>query len=138
MTIEASVIFPMITGGIIFTIYLGIYLYNVSVIKQTAYIAALRGSQMVTDSSDEVEAYVKEQLESLLDQKIIMKKDIEQEIKVSVGTVKVKLSMNLAPPLGEGIFSEMGLWKIEKEVRMERYHPVDFIRKVKNESQISK
>ena len=34
MTVEASLVFPMILGGIIFTIYLGIYLYNVSVIKQ--------------------------------------------------------------------------------------------------------
>ena len=60
MTVEASVVFPMILGGIIVTIYLGIYLYNISVMKQAAYIAALRGSQLITVSSSEKEEYVKE------------------------------------------------------------------------------
>ena len=51
MTIEAALIFPIILGGIVFTIYLGFYLYNASVIKQVSYIAALRGSQLTESAS---------------------------------------------------------------------------------------
>lgn len=140
MTIEASLIFPMILGGIIFTIYLGIYLYNVSVIKQAAYIAALRGSQLINTSSSEIEGYVKEQLECLLDSKILIKENIRQEIKVSYGKIKVKLSMDMNVSLNKGVFSKMELWKVEKEAVAMRYHPVNFIRKVRkrNESQVSK
>lgn len=134
MTVEASVIFPMVFGGIIFTIYLGIYLYNVSVIKQIAYISALRGSQIAADSSSEVEEYVEEQLGNLLDSKILMKENVEQEIKVSGKRIKVKLSMSLTVP-----WSEDGGWKIEREAGITRYNPVDIIREVRkaNDGQIS-
>jgi len=57
MTIEASLIIPVIVGGIIFVLYLGIFLYNSGTIKQTAYIAALRGSQMKNMSQKEMETY---------------------------------------------------------------------------------
>ena len=140
MTVEASLVFPIILGGIIFIIYLGIYLYNISVIKQTAYIAALRGSRLMTYSSSEVEEYVKEQLDNLLNSKILIKENINQEVKVSSGKIKVKLSIDFMIPLSEGIFSEMKLWKIEKEAEVIRYHPVELIREVRkrNEGQISK
>lgn len=140
MTVEASVVFSMVFGGIIFTIYLGIYLYNVSVMKQISYIAALRGSQLTSVSSGEMEEYIKEELDNLLNSKILMKENIEQEIKVTSGKVKVKLKMNMLVLLNKGIFSEIGLWEIENEAEVKRYDPVDFIRKVKgqNASQISK
>ena len=140
MTVEASIVFPMILGGIIVTIYLGIYLYNISVMKQAAYIAALRGSQLITVSSSEKEEYVKEQLDSLLSSKILTKESIQQEVKVSYGKIKVKLSMNIIMFPGGDIFSKPGLGKIEKEAEVMRYYPVDFIREVRkqNESQMSK
>ena len=138
MTVEAALVFPMILGGIVFIIYLGIYLYNASVMKQTAYIAALRGSQLITDSLAEVEEYVKEELDSLLDSKILTKESIQQEIKISHGKIKVKLSMNFTLPLVGEISSE--LIQIEKEAEVVRCRPVYFIRKVRKgyESQISK
>ena len=42
MTLEASLILPVIFAGIIFAIYVGIYFYDISTMKQVAYIGALR------------------------------------------------------------------------------------------------
>ena len=44
MTLEATLIYPMIFGGILFTISLALYLYNAVVVKQVTSVAALRGS----------------------------------------------------------------------------------------------
>jgi len=138
MTLEASLILPVIFAGIIFTIYLGIYLYDISTMKQMAYIGALRGSQLMNASAKEVEIFVEQQLEQLLDRKILIKEDLQKEVKVSYGKVKVKIVMNLKIPLLQWITKDTGLGVIEKEAEAFRVHPVNFIREVReNESQIS-
>ena len=85
MTLEASLVIPIVIGGIIFILFLGFYLYNVCVVKQGSYIAALRGSQLMDATSDEVEAYVQQQLENLVENQILAEEDIEKEISASTG-----------------------------------------------------
>ena len=55
ITLETSLVLPLILGGIIFVLYIGFYLYNFATVKQVAYIAALRGSQTKDVSSAEIE-----------------------------------------------------------------------------------
>lgn len=135
MTIEASLILPMIIGGIVFLIYLGIGLYNVNVINHVAYIAALRGSQLADMPLKAVKTYVEEQAEELLDAKILGEKILQTKVKVSYGKIKVKINMDSKIP-----FKEWDLFKIEREAEVNRTDPVDFIRKVRlsDEGQISK
>lgn len=139
MTVEASLVFPIIFGGIIFTIYLGLYLYNAGVIKQVSYIAALRGSQLSQSTSKQIEIYVEEQLEKLINEKILGKGEIEQNIIISLNEVKVKIEMKMAVPFMEGVPFGDELWKIKSEARVSRINPVNIIRGVRrtNESKIS-
>ena len=139
MTVEASMIFPIIFGGILFTVYLGLYLYNVGVIKQVSYIAALRGSQLTQASSKQIELYVEEELEKLIKDKILGTGEIEKDIRISVNKIKVKIEMKMTVPFMEGIPWGKELWNIKSEVKVNRINPVDIIRGVRriNESKIS-
>ena len=85
----------LLIAGIIFAIYLGIYFYDISTMKQVAYIGALRGSQLMNASAEEVKIFVEQQLEQLLDSKILIKEDLQKEVKVSHGKIKVKIIINL-------------------------------------------
>ncbi len=90
MTVEASLVFPMILGGIIFTIYMGFYLYNITVINQVSYIAALRGSRQVQLSDTELKKYVEKQLEQLIDDKLFFVTGVSKEIDISTNKIIVK------------------------------------------------
>lgn len=140
MTLEASLVIPLILGGIIFLLYLGFYLYNACVIKQVSYIAALRGSQLLNAGSQEVETYVQQQLENLLINQILAEEDIEKGVSVFAGKVKVRINSDMKMPLTEWISSEIDFWNIESEAEASRINPVDIIRNVRkiNGSQISK
>ena len=140
MTVEASLIMPIILGGIVFTIYLGIYLYNVCAIRQAAYIAALRGSQLRNASSSEIEVYVEQELEKLLSGQILAKNKIGKEIKVSLHKIKVEINTDMKALFTGFISSKTGFWTVEIEAEANRVNPVDIIRNVRklNESQISK
>lgn len=70
LTVEASLIMPVI---IILSLVISIfcfYLYNCSIIYQSCYISALRGTQMMNASSSEIKTSVEKHLMELLDNQI--------------------------------------------------------------------
>ena len=140
MTVEASLVMPVILGSIIFTIYIGFYLYNVCTIKQTAYIAALRGSQMVNGSCGEIETYVGKELEKLLGNRVLAKERLESKIDVLSHKVRVKIMLDMHMPFFHWISSKVGFWTIEAKAEANRIYPMDVIRNVRktNGSQVSK
>lgn len=134
MTAEAALVFPLIIGGIIFTIYLGFYLYNVCTINQISYVAALRGSQLKKVSVNEIEDYVREELKNMLINQLLASEKVEQEVKVTMGKVKVKFDWNIEMPFAKWISLETKIWPVEKEVTANRLNPVDIIRGVRRMS----
>lgn len=131
MTVEASLIMPMILGGIIFTIYLGIYLYDVCYIKQAVYVAALRGSCMKNGSSQDIEYYTKQQLEQLLSKQILAKRKMQSKVNVSISKVLVQVDMDISMPFAEFISPIIKTWSIESEAEACRGNPVEIIRNVR-------
>lgn len=140
MTIEASLILPVIVGGIIFVLYLGIFLYNSCTIKQTAYIAALRGSQIKNMSQKEIETYVEKQIDELLFQQILARDDMKKEINISMGKVTVKMGTDVKMPFAKLLSAKIDFWEIKGEGYANRVDPIEIIRGVRkiNGSQISK
>ena len=131
MTIEASLIIPVIVGGIIFVLYLGIFLYNSGTIKQTAYIAALRGSQMKNMSQKEMETYVEKQIDELLFQQILAREDMKKEIDISMGKVTVKIGTDVKMPFANLLSAKIDFWKINGEGYANRVDPIEIIRGVR-------
>ena len=138
-TVEASMLIPLVLGGIIFVIYLGIYLYNVYTLGQISYIAALRGSLLKNASDEEIKSYTENQLNQLLEYQILAKEKLEIRVYTMKGKVKVHISTNMILPFAEFISKTIDFWKIEKEAEANRLNPVDIIRNVRkiNESKIS-
>jgi len=69
-TVEASLIMPVIIFlSLVISIFC-FYLYNCSIIYQSCYISALRGTQMVNTSSGEIKKCVEKYLTELLDNQI--------------------------------------------------------------------
>lgn len=140
MTVEATMVIPIILGGIVLVIYVGFYLYNVATIKQTAYIVALRGSQMRTVSSFEIEKYVEKQVDEMMFQQIFFQENIKKEVKVSQGSINVKINADLKIPFAGFGNVENSLKKITWESGVKRINPMEIIRGVRkvNGYQISK
>ena len=91
MTLEATLMYPLIFGGIIFTISLAIYLYNAAVIKQISSVAALRGSLEYEMNEKEVKKYVNEEIDKLTKEKLIFVSKVEKDIEVTADKIKVRL-----------------------------------------------
>lgn len=140
MTVEASLVIPIILGGIIFVMYVGFYLYNAATIKQTAYIAALRGNQMKNVSSYEIENYVEKQIEEMLSRQILSGKIMRKEVKVFQGSINVKIYAEFKIPFRGLEGMENILRETILEVQVKRTNPMEVIRGVRkvNEYQISK
>lgn len=131
MTVEASLVIPLILGGIIFVLYIGFYLYNFVTVKQVAYIAALRGSQMKETSSTEIENFVKQQVDELLLGQILAKESIKKEVEVFTGSIKVKIYTSVKIPFAGLLFITDNFWEIRGESWVNRTEPIEIIRGVR-------
>ena len=131
MTVEASLVLPTVIGGIIFILYLGIFLYNYCTINQTAYIAALRGSQIKNVSTDEIDNYVKKQIDELLFQNILAREEVKKEVRTSIGKVTVKMSTDVNIPFTDLLSAKIHIWEIKTEGYANRVNPIEIIRGVR-------
>lgn len=140
MTVEASLLLPMIFVGIFFVISLGIYLYNAGTIQQAAYMASLRGSQMKSVDKDSVEMYTKQELEKILRNRMLAKDKMETKVKVSSNKVSVEIEYVMNVPFSHWISSKIKEWTVKGKAEAIRINPVDIIRNVRkmNGSQIQK
>ena len=131
MTVEASLVIPLILGGIIFVLYIGFYLYNFVTVRQVAYIAALRGSQMKEASSSEIENFVEKQVDELLLGQILAKESIKKEVEVFTGSIKVKIYTSVKIPFAGLLSITDNFWEIRGESRVNRTEPIEIIRGVR-------
>ena len=131
MTVEASLVIPLIFGGIIFVLYIGFYLYNFVTVRQVAYIAALRGSQMKEASSSEIENFVEKQVDELLLGQILAKESIKKEVEVFTGSIKVKIYTSVKIPFAGLLSITDHFWEIRGESRVNRTEPIEIIRGVR-------
>ena len=127
MTVEASFLFPLIFGAILFTISLALYLYNATVLKQIASIVALRGSGQEV-AEEELDGYLETQVDQLVKERLILVSKVEKKIQVRESKVLVRLKANVNLPFLEIPFLNFKWQELEFESRAERIHPVKIIR----------
>lgn len=131
ITVEASLVIPLILGGIIFVLYIGFYLYNFATVKQVAYIAALRGSQTKDVSSAEIENYVEKQVDELLLGQILAKENIKKEVEVFAGSIKVKIYTSVKFPFAVLLPFADNFLEIQGESWVNRTEPIEIIRGIR-------
>lgn len=139
MTIEAALVFPFVLGSIVFTVYLGFYLYNAALLKQTAVIAALRGSRITDATINESKEFVNKQLEQLSAEKLLLSKERNQSVTVSFNKVEAQINMEMEVPITEALPFFKEVWNLETKAEAIRINPVSIIRGVRkiNEYTIS-
>ena len=129
MTVEASLVLPMILIVTLLVLLLTFYLYAVCFLNQAAYTAALRGS-LVMDGT--IEETANEELERLLKNRILNIQDIKSEVSVSALTVEVKLEADMLLPV-TGILSLTDpVWKIEVKKEAKIRNASGYIRMLRN------
>lgn len=118
LTVEASMLVPLVVLLIALLLYLSFFLYNRCILTQDAYILAFRGS--IQKEEREVQKYIEECSKVQFSKKYAGMKNIEKNIAVSNKKITVKIS---------GVTSNN--WLIEKEAEAERINPAKVIRKIR-------
>lgn len=131
MTIEATLIMPLIIMGIVFIIYIGFYLYDVSVIRQISYVAALRASEQLDFTDMEMKEYAKKQLSELKENRLLVIKTWEEKINVNNGRIKIRVSAQVAMPFQSVFLLYPGVWEIKSEAQAIKVNPVQIIWKLR-------
>ena len=128
MTLEATMIFPMIFGGILFTISLAIYLYNASIIKQICSVATLRGSLEYQMDEEEMKKFVNKEIDTLIKERMLLVAEIEKDIKITESKVEVRLKIKTNLPFMGVPFLDFKWQKLEAESQVKRIKAVKIIR----------
>ena len=128
MTLEATLMYPLIFGGIIFTISLAIYLYNAAVIKQISSVAALRGSLEYEMNEKVVKKYVNEEIDKLTKEKLIFVSKVEKDIEVTADKIKVRLETNVNLPFLKIPFLDFKWQELSFESQAKKVKTVSIIR----------
>lgn len=127
MTLEATLIMPLVLYICIFIIYMGFYIYDRCIMKQDAYRAALKGSSQYVADNQEVYNEVYRSMENLKQDKYIATEcnyeiTVRERVMVSVkGCIKM-------PFRGIAQITGGGEWKIEEKAESRCINPVVFIR----------
>lgn len=127
LTVEASLLVPMMVVLLIIIMYWSFYIYNNCVVYQDCYISSLRGSQMMDMKESQIENKVKEYAETLLDNQLFQ---YQKEPEVSVGILSVKVSAkSVISNKTKGLIEQKNdLFTTTREAESKRIDPVWLIR----------
>lgn len=131
MTIEATLVMPFIVMGIVFIIYIGFYLYDVCIIRQISYVAALRTSKQLDFTETQMEGYARKQLEELRENRLLVIKKWEETIEVNMRKIEINIFAEVSMPFRFAFFQKLGMWEIKSEAQVIRVNPVEIIRKLR-------
>ena len=128
MTVEVTLIYPLIFGGILFTICLALYLYHASVVKQVTSVAALRGSLEWKLSEKEIQNYVNTEIDKLKNERLLLVAKIEKQIEITESKVGVRLKTKVNLPSIKMPFLDFQWTDLDFESQAKRINPVKIIR----------
>ena len=128
MTLEASLVYPLIFGGILFTISLALYLYNAAVVRQVSSVAALRGSLEVGISEKETKSLVNTELDKLIKERLFFVSTIKKEVKVTETKINVRLKVKVNLPMIKIPLLDFRWDELEFENQAKRVKTVKIIR----------
>lgn len=127
MTVEASVIIPFAFILLLVSVFFSFYLYDQCVTIQSCYLAALRGSQIVTLSDTDIETEVKAKLDEKLANQIFIS---DYQYSANVTPLHIDVTGTSEVPILSGtmkLYNKESL-KIEQSSHITRLNPVWYIR----------
>lgn len=127
MTVEATLIMPVVLYLCIFVMYSGFFLYDRCVMKQDAFRAVLKGSSIYGQDNTEAYNATWEQLENITAKKYIAT-DCQYEVRVQ-DKVSVSINGYIEMPFW-GLANLIGNagWEIAETVESKCLNPTLFVR----------
>lgn len=123
-SIEMGMILPLVLFVLVGIIYLVFYLYDISLMRQTVYLAGLRGGY----SRNRTEEYVNVVLQygQEKQKELWAAKDAQFQTEIRGNKIEINCEGRVEVPFGGRYFKN--LWDYRIELRMERKRPVQLIR----------
>ena len=128
-TVEASLIVPIAFLLMILLLYFGLYCYEKSISVQCCYLAALRGSNEWDLSGKELEQYVNQVMEQLLEEKHLYEIEKTYSVDAGIREVTVMMEENIDVPFAKARGDDINVWEINSEKEAIRNIPSVYIRK---------
>lgn len=130
-TVELTVIAPILLIIMLLLVYMGLYLYDRTVLYADAYLAAFRAAQMTEQSNEEVYAEVGRQIADAMEGQLIALPEVDREITVTYQGVRITYSGEVSVPVIQSgsPFETWGSYAFEGEAYAARHRPVTFIRR---------
>lgn len=88
-TVEMALLFPVILGVVLFTMGLGFYMYNLSVMDMAAYETAIEGARWSGASEEYIEEKLEEQGEAAIKGRLIAVREPSVSVTVKGDQVQV-------------------------------------------------
>ena len=127
MTVEASVIIPLAMMIFAIIILVTFFLYNHCVVRQSVYIAALRGQQLKNVSNQVIKGYVDEQLDKLLDEQVFSYQ-IAYKSNVNIAAIDVEAKSDITNRFSNTKLFDEGTLNSNGKTTVPRFNPQEFIR----------
>ncbi|MEG1846853.1 MAG: TadE/TadG family type IV pilus assembly protein [Lachnospiraceae bacterium] len=130
LTVEASIILPLVIIIIALLLYLSFFLYNRCVIAQMSYIAALRGSLSEEKDDRITEQNIRQEGTVLLNKRLLAQNSIRFDNTMASKEVTVSIVSHMRVPF-TSLANEVGVrgtWRMEAGKTVKRIDPIDFIR----------
>lgn len=130
-TVELTVIAPILLIIMLLLVYMGLYLYDRTVLYADAYLAAFRAAQMTEQSNEDVYVEAGRQIADAMEGQLIALPEVDREITVTYQGVRITYSGEVSVPVIQSgsPFETWGSYAFEGEAYAARHRPVTFIRR---------
>lgn len=129
MTVEASLLMPMVWFSLFFMIFAGFFQYDRCIAEQDSKVIVLRASEMREKEEAKVIQKVMEKGELAGKKKLLFSDSIQKELYLSKDKAKMKISGKVNTILDSLVKeSDLKFFAYAAEYEAEKYDPVQFIR----------
>ncbi|HBA50343.1 MAG TPA: hypothetical protein DCZ91_21625 [Lachnospiraceae bacterium] len=129
MTVEAAMIFPVVTGAIFFVIYMLLFQYDRCLLEQDTGAMALWGSLVQAPDTEMLEAKVQERVAGVYKEKYMMWRFTAMDASLDKNKFSAKGAGSVFFPFGGLNFWGGGnVWSAQAAHSYSRLAPVTFIR----------
>jgi len=128
MSVEASLVLPLVLVIIVFLLYLGFYYYDSCLLKQDNYRLLIRMQEKKWVEDDEIiQMFSQEENEWYYDKYVLYSHE-PRELKISGNKITVFQKGNINVPSFSFISNEKRTWEIEDSAQGNRYDVVRILR----------
>ncbi len=129
VTVEASLLFPLILMVIVISMYALFFIHDRAVLDAAAYEAALRGCEITSEKAD-IRGKVALKCEESVKGRLLSTKDLNTDIEITGQYIRVRFSGEFAVPGGVNPVPGAGFKRLEikAEGHSDRRTPMSYVR----------